>query len=454
MKQKAPEIDSLAGIEYYSTNFNGIGGEIKKNNSDFNVTELIDEKFISELTPRQEKNESFAIFKIEKNGIDSNHAIIMLKKRLGINFKIMGIKDAKASTLQYASTASNSNSKRIVSKMRIGNIMLSFVGFSKRPLDKTMLIGNRFKINISNINGNTKTEDLEPFCAQIDSIGNYYGLQRFGSERLVTHLVGKAILKKEFNKAVDILLTYTTKYDSTFSKELREKLRDVKQNPNIVRKIPKGMDIERKIAEEIIKGKDSIYVLRSIPINIRRLFVQAFQAFIFNKTLSKAIEKEFSLINCETDDLCFEVTDNIVFGKIKKFDKINSNAITEGPSMAKGISGMARKKDKEKEERKIIPIIRLPGYAFQPGKGRFDIITKEVMYEEGVTSKDFFIKELQELSESGGYRQAVYVCKDFKYNLANNNTSLRVEFAIPKGAYATTLLREIIKPNDPIAAGF
>ncbi|MDQ4073659.1 MAG: tRNA pseudouridine(13) synthase TruD [Thermoproteota archaeon] len=454
MKQKAPEIDQLAGIEYYSTNFTGVGGEIKKNNNDFNVIELIDKNFISQLTPRQEKNELFAIFKIEKNGIDSNHAVILLKKRLGINFKIMGIKDAKASTLQYASTAINSSSKRIDSKIRIGNIMLSFIGFSKKPLDKTMLIGNRFKINIRNINGNAKTEDLEPFCAQLDSIGNFYGLQRFGSERLVTHLVGKAILKKEFSKAVDILLTYTTKHDSTFSKELREKLRDIKQNPNIVRKIPKGMDIERKIAEEIIKGKDPMYVLRSIPISIRRLFVQAFQAFIFNKTLSKSIEKKFSLINCETDDLCFEVTDNIVFGKIRKFDRINSDAMTEGPSMAKGVSDMTRKKNKGKEERRFIPIIRLPGYAFQPGKSRFDIITKEVMQEEGVTAKDFFIKELQELSESGGYRQAAYVCKDFKYDLASNNTSLRVEFAIPKGAYATTLLREIIKPDDPIAAGF
>ena len=46
------------------------------------------------------------------------------------------------------------------------------------------------------------------------------------------------------------------------------------------------MDIEKKIAEEIIKGKESISVLRSIPINIRRLFVQAFQAFMFNQTLS------------------------------------------------------------------------------------------------------------------------------------------------------------------------
>ena len=30
MKKTSPEIDRLAGIEYYSTRFNGIGGNIKK----------------------------------------------------------------------------------------------------------------------------------------------------------------------------------------------------------------------------------------------------------------------------------------------------------------------------------------------------------------------------------------------------------------------------------------
>jgi tRNA(Glu) U13 pseudouridine synthase TruD len=31
---------------------------------------------------------------------------------------------------------------------------------------------------------------------------------------------------------------------------------------------------------------------------------------------------------------------------------------------------------------------------------------------------------------------------------------LDLSFKLPKGAYATTLLRELIKPTDPIKAGF
>jgi tRNA pseudouridine13 synthase len=426
MKKTSPEIDRLAGIEYYSTRFNGIGGNIKNNNDDFNVKELLNPSFLKELTPQKSDSNIFPVYEIEKKGMDSNHAVITLKKKLGIDLKIVGIKDAKATTSQYASA---NNSKRTIKDFKIDKISLKFVGFSKKPIEKSMLVGNKFNIKIVNPRDNSDN-NLSGFLSEINNVGNFYGLQRFGSERLVTHLVGKAILKRNFSEAVNILLTHTTKFDSAVSIEIREKLKDLKNNKNIVKIIPKGMDIEKKMADEIIKGKESISVLRSIPISIRRLFVQAFQAFMFNKTLSYAIGNDLPITNCEKDDICFEVIDKIVFGKIRKFE--NSDP---------------------KSKHDTIPIIRLPGYSFQPGKkNRFDKIIKEILYGEGITAKDFFIKEMQELSEAGGFRQTVLVSKDFKYATSANSTA--VEFAVPKGTYATTLLREIVKPSDPIMAGF
>jgi tRNA pseudouridine13 synthase len=426
MKKTSPEIDRLAGIEYYSTRFDGIGGNIKINDDDFNVKELLNPSFLKELTSQKSDSNIFPVYEIEKKGIDSNHAVIALKRKLGLDLKIVGIKDAKATSSQYASA---NNSKRTIKDFKIDKISLKFVGFSKKPIEKSMLVGNKFNIKIVNPRDNSDN-NLSGFLSEINNVGNFYGLQRFGSERLVTHLAGKAILKRNFSEAVNILLTHTTKFDSTFSIEIREKLKDLKNNKNIVKIIPKGMDIEKKMAEEIIKGKESVSVLRSIPISIRRLFVQAFQAFMFNKTLSRAIGDDLPITNCEKDDICFEVIDKIVFGKIRKFENTDP-----------------------KNKHDTIPIIRLPGYSFQPGKkNRFDKIIKEILCDEGITAKDFFIKEMQELSEAGGFRQTVLISKDFKYATSANSTD--VEFAVPKGTYATTLLREIVKPSDPIIAGF
>jgi tRNA pseudouridine13 synthase len=428
MKQSSPDIDKLAGIEYYATEFDGMGGTIKKNTEDFHVQEIISNIFLKQISPEQTRSNIFPVYEIRKKGMDSSHAILTLKKKTGLDLKIVGIKDAKATTIQYAS--SNSSTRKVIKNMDLGKIKLTLVGFSRKPIEKNNLVGNTFDIRIVEPKRD-KLDNIAQFLCDINSLGNYYGLQRFGSERLVTHLVGKAILERKFDKATEILLTYTTKYDSKYSQEIREKLRDIKSNPNLLREIPPGMDIEINLAQAILKGKDSISALRTIPINIRRLFVQAFQAYLFNKTLSIAIRDEFSLTVPEENDLCFDVfDDNLIFGKIRKYEK-----------------------EKPTDSRiQRLPIIRLPGYSFQPGKNRFDKIIKEFMKHENLTAKDFFIKEMQEISESGGFRQACYVCKNFKYKKEEN--SLLVGFSVPKGSYATVLLRELIKPVNPIESGF
>jgi tRNA pseudouridine13 synthase len=45
------------------------------------------------------------------------------------------------------------------------------------------------------------------------------------------------------------------------SREIREKLKDIKSNPNLIHEIPPGMDIEKNLAQAILKGKDSISAL-------------------------------------------------------------------------------------------------------------------------------------------------------------------------------------------------
>ena len=98
---------------------------------------------------------------------------------------------------------------------------------------------------------------------------------------------------------------------------------------------------------------------------------------------------------------------------------------------------------------KVLPALRLVGYSFQAGKGRFESTSQEILKEEGLTPKDFYIRDMQELSAKGGFRQSVLWCKEFIHS-----GSLHVSFKLPKGSYATTLLREIMKPNSPIESGF
>ncbi len=49
----------------------------------------------------------------------------------------------------------------------------------------------------------------------------------------------------------------------------------------------------------------------------------------------------------------------------------------------------------------------------------------------------------------GGFRQLPLMVSDFEYDDKNI-----IKFRLPVGAYATTLLRELMKPSNPIEAGF
>ncbi|MGD1835861.1 MAG: tRNA pseudouridine(13) synthase TruD [Nitrososphaeraceae archaeon] len=425
---KIPEIDSLAGIQCYSTSFRGTRGIIKKNLSDFCVREILEPSFLQSPNFSNVKDNShkFPLYVLEKQNIDSNHAILKIQKKYNLKLKIIGIKDAKAITFQYATSEKIKN----ISQIDLSNIKLSLKGFTKFPISKKMLLGNRFNIIINNIN----SSDISEFLKEVKNIANFYGLQRFGSERLVTHLVGKALIKNRYELAIDYLLSYTTKYDSKFSKEIREKSKDPNNYKYIIKYIPNGMDLEKKIITTLLEGKNHIHAIRSIPINIRRIFVNAYQSFIFNKCLSEAIISGEDISECKNGDLCFEFKQPMTFGKIKKFEKSIDNPSNFTPAMF------------------------LVGYSYQPGKRRFDTICNKILKSEGISKKDFYLKELQELSLQGGFRQTLLCCNNFVFlnHKKNNkiNDIINIKFNLPKGSYATILLRELIKPKNPIKAGF
>jgi tRNA pseudouridine13 synthase len=418
--KSVPKIDRLAGMECYCTDFRGIGGSIRKDNEGFRVSEIINESILVGLSPVKDLLHKYPLYLLEKKGIDSHHALVEIKKDLGLDLRIMGMKDAKATARQYASSTRIANvPNQHISRSK--RTFLTLKGFTSRPMGKESLLGNEFMITIYG----AKHFDMSEFRSEVEKVANFYGLQRFGSERLVTHLVGREIVKRNFKKAAELLLSYTTEYDSAMSREIRQKSLDPKNYRNILKRLPKGMDIEYQLMNAFVNGKEPISALRSISINIRRLFVHAYQAYIFNKCLSDAIVGGENLqIPCD-NDLCFELESPLTFGRIRKFN----------PSIDRKTS--------------LIPALRLAGYSFQSGKGRFELSTKKIMDEENVTPRDFYIKEMQELSDQGGFRQALLCCRDFAYK-----GSLDTYFKLPKGSYATTLLREIMKPEDPVKAGF
>lgn len=396
-----PQIDSQIGITIYSTSFDGIGGKIRNEAEDFEVSERISERSLHSI---KEQN-GYAVYKLKKKKIDTNHALSDIYKRKGIRLKALGLKDASAVTEQYVCSM---NSGKSIDDFSSEKYSLQKIGYAKKPLSKKDMIANHFKIKITDCQ-NHLSEFLD-----YDKTLNFYGYQRFGSKRPVTHLIGKALLQKNFKKAVELIVSFTSPYDSAENIEIRKKLSDKSAFKKYFDEIPLQMDIERIVVREMINHDDEQKAIRSIPLSLRRFYVQAYQSYIFNQTLSSAFSDGEDLFGTQEGDICFDH-----HGIIGKF-----------------VKGM--------DQKLAIPFV---GYSYYK-KTRFDFQISKILQSEEILPKDFFIKEMQEVSSEGGFRQAAINCTDYD---AHDNT---VEFTLSRGSFATILLREIMKPQDPLAAGF
>ena len=396
-----PDLDSQIGITVYSTKFPGIGGKIRVKPEDFQVTEILSEKAQNAIKDQ----DGYAVYKLKKKKIDTNHALSGIFKTKGLRLKSLGLKDASAITEQFVCSG---NKGKALENFSTDKYSLEKIGYTKKPITKKDMIGNHFKLKITGCQNR-----LSDFT-EYDKILNFYGYQRFGSKRAVTHLIGEAILHRDFKKAVELILSFTSIHDSKENTEIREKLVDRTNYEKYFDSVPSSMDIEKIVLKEMIEHGDPIRAIRAIPLPLRRFYIQSYQSFIFNQSLSSAFLDGENLFESQSGDVCFDLHGII----------------------GKHVNGL--------DQNLALPFV---GYSYYK-KTRFDFQISKILKQEEITPKDFFIKEMQEVSSEGGFRQAAIHCSDYS---SGDNV---VEFSLSRGSFATIVLREIMKPQDPMIAGF
>ena len=160
-------IDQQAGIKHYCTAFSGLGGKIKQNPEDFQVRELLNKQFLENVSKNSTSTHRFPIFILKKHNIDSNHAIIEIRNQLNLELRVLGIKDAKASTMQFATTIQKTRDLPLRTKTYHTEICL--IGYSSTLLSKSDLWGNQFTVLIVE----PKHTDLTDFLPELDMIAEF-----------------------------------------------------------------------------------------------------------------------------------------------------------------------------------------------------------------------------------------------------------------------------------------
>jgi tRNA pseudouridine13 synthase len=422
LSQAPPEPERLAGMEVYATNSPPCAARMKGSDEDFRVEEVLAAPEVS----TEPRPGFLPLYRVEKRSIDTFHLEREVSALLKSRVAYAGIKDRKASAVQYLSPTSTRAERP--ARLEHPNFTGELVGYIPRPLSRSMVRGNSFRVVLRGCCpeiGERLDEALG--LAGEKRMPNFFGLQRFGSKDVLTHRVGKELIRQRFGEAVRLMLCEPRGSDDEQAAEARRLMRE----GNFAeggRLLPRRQDNERLVAARMAsRPDDPTGAIRAVPITVRRFYAQAYQSFIFNRTLSIALRKGLDIAGCERGDNWGEVS-------------------PDGMTLRK-VHGV-----KEPFGGEPVPLIQFMGYAYRDYGSRFDACVAEAMKEEGVAARDFFVKGMQEVSVEGGFRRAHMTVADAKHQEEGDTAA--VSFVLARGEYATVLLREAVKPSDPAAAGF
>jgi tRNA pseudouridine13 synthase len=455
-----PRIEKLLGIDVYATETHGIGGVIRQSVDDFTVEEVlvdgskagIEKAAESRVLGASHSKQRYLLCVLVKRNWDTFIAIKNIAKQLGISQKqvhIAGIKDAKAVTAQHITI--EHASMEDTSKVNVKDIEIRPVGYVRDKLSPYYLLGNNFTIKIKAIKRSESniekritetTRELETFAG----IPNYFGHQRFGTTRPITHTVGKAIVEGDFEEAAMLFLAKPSVHEHPSSRQARRELQSTQDFKQALQNFPKQLRYERLMLSHLVKRPENfVGAFRQLPIKLQALFVQAYQSYLFNRFLSERIKNGFSLNKAEVGDYVVNI-------ERSGLPMVNTAKIASAETVAE-----VNELIKAGRMRVALPLIGLKHRVSQGAMGQ---IERRILEEEGIKTESFRVNAIPKISGRGGLRAVVAPVKGFKLNgisaCAGNHGEHEADlsFMLLRGSYATVLLREIMKPRNPISSGF
>lgn len=410
---EAPPFDRSLGMLYYATDTCPSGGVIKAKPEDFLVEEVLYDGTVVALegVSIEPRVGGWTWIHVVKRNVDTVKLVLRLAKALGLrsrDISIGGIKDTRAVTSQIVSVRGN-----VADLPKIPNVQFLGLWPMDKPIAPSLIYGNRFTIVLRNVE---RRECAEAALAALGkaALPNYYGYQRFGTIRPVSHLLGKALLRKDAEGFFHVMFCKIFPYESEAAKKARE-LACRGEYQKALEAFPRGFVEERALLRRLVRGSDLWNAIMAIPLQILRIYIEAAQSHLFNLLLSKRME--LGPLDRPVEGDLVEVNGQVTY-------------------YVEDLGGEV-----------VVPVV---GVGVRMPRGRVLEAFVKVLKEEGL-EPSAFLQMPRGLRAYGSYRRARLQARDLTYSLGDD---LVLRFVLPRGSYATVLLREVVKPTEPYRHGF
>lgn len=282
---------------------------IRRLPEDFAVWELPSEQFLAQLRSgvtvhaRGERR----VYRLRKVSLSTPEAIARLAKTLRIKPGVVGyggLKDKHAVTEQLVTVPAPPAGKTIElasdtqSRIEDRGLVAEFIGISNAEMDASAIRGNRFEIVIREIQRqevaemNRRAEALSRSHRRDDAelvIINYYGDQRFGSARHGEGFAAAHLARGDFETALKLLIATPARKDTgarrTFTRAAVQAWGRWAELSATLPATP-----ERRCIEVLARGGSFRDAFAALPNFEQTMCVEAFQSYLWNAAARRMIE--------------------------------------------------------------------------------------------------------------------------------------------------------------------
>ncbi|MFQ5919893.1 MAG: tRNA pseudouridine(13) synthase TruD [Thermoplasmata archaeon] len=415
------------GIAHYGTTTPGVGGRVKTTPEDFVVDEIP-----AELPA--EPDGRFLVTRVTVRNWETHRLVRQLARRLGISrrrISFAGTKDKRAVTTQRMTF--ESLGEEVLAAVHLKDVDVEPLYRAARKLTLGDLAGNRFRIRLREVDlpkeeVHARLRSLNQELEEAGGFPNYFGIQRFGELRPLSHRLGRALVRGNLERAVSLYVGETFPGEDPETRRARAAFRDTGDVDRALKDFPRYLSFERSLLHHL-KERPGDYggALLRFPHSLLTLFVNAYQAYLFNRMLSLRMGEGMPLNEPTSGDLLLPLDRRGLPDRRRPIAVTETNREKTALQIRAGkawVSGL------------------LVGYEVPLAGGAMGRLERRVIREEGVRPEDFHISSLPRLASRGLRRALVASVRDFTFE---SDGDVRLAFALNPGCYATSLLREVMK---------
>ncbi|MBV5340218.1 MAG: tRNA pseudouridine(13) synthase TruD [Deltaproteobacteria bacterium] len=391
-----------------TADISGCGGIIKESPEDFQVEE------IPSYLPCGTGEHCYLT--IEKRGITTLEAISRIAKKLKVSERDVGyagMKDAVGVTRQTFSIQRLTPEKAL--SLELDGVRVLSAERHSNKLKVGHLKGNAFRIVIHGVSG--AAAELVPAILEIlgkRGVPNYFGSQRYGAQGN-SHLIGAAMLKLDWRGCVDRLIgdpaaVRDQEWSAAISAYREGEVSEA------LRLFPRHCRSERDVLQRLVaRPGEYEKAFSAVHPRLKKMYLSALQSFMFDQVVAERIDHVDELM---TGDLACKHINGACF-------LVEDATAEQGRAAAFEISASG-------------PMF---GCKMKRPEGAVWELEQQIMEQVGTELSAF---DLPGGLRMEGERRPLRVPSD-GLSWSASGDAVTLEFTLPKGSYATSLLREITK---------